>query len=71
MVPVTKSHAFLEYENRITIHTVKKGKTDKICEQCGDNILIGVEHKVHTFIPGYESYPTHLECSIPFAASLI
>ena len=63
-------HPTLLYENYKTFNIVKKGKSDKTCEHCKAVIPIGMVHKVHMFCD-YESYPSHLECSIPFAASLV
>ena len=65
-----KKHPFLLYEDRRTISIIKKGRTDKTCEHCSLLIPIGMEHKVHMFAD-YETYPTHLECSLSFSASLI
>ena len=62
-------HSHLLYENYLTHNTVKKGRIDKTCEHCKLPIPKGTEHKVHVF-PEYETYATHLECSLPFAASL-
>lgn len=69
MIPVTADHPTLEYEFYLKPTLIKKGRILKICEHCKDEILIGTSHNVHMF-HGYESYPTHLECSLLFTASL-
>lgn len=66
---VTK-HPFLLYEDQTIVNLIKRGRSDKICALCGQSIPIGMHHKVHMFTD-YESYPTHLECSLLFSASLL
>ena len=62
-------HPHLLYENYLTFKVIKRGRINKICEHCKLQIEKGVEHKVHMF-PEYETYATHLDCSLPFASSL-
>lgn len=70
LVADVEKHGFLQYEDYRGFKIIKKGRKDKECEFCHLSIPIGMEHRVHDF-GNYETYPTHTECSLKFAASLL
>jgi hypothetical protein len=63
-------HEFLLKEDYYETRSVKRGRTQKRCEHCGQVIPKGSPSDVHHFYPEFESYPTHPACSEKFLASL-
>lgn len=69
-----EKHEYLLKENYYEYRRINKGRTDKICEHCGEIIKIGTLHDVHKFFDddgSYPSYPTHINCSELFKESLL
>jgi len=55
-------------EDLYETNRIEKGRKNKVCEHCMNQIKVGTSHDVHTFIINgdYISAPTHIECSKDF-----